>query len=740
VSAAARRILLHEVIIPYDRTLGQKKRHDTTAEFAVRARGQFLRWVHSVADLEDTRSIASGWVFERLLEIVEDGRAFNREAWGNGRFVWLPYQWALTPEQHDTQPEIDRLVEATVQEQFKDGNRVWYIINERFHLEQARMILEAEDYHVLWIHDIRGNDGEGEPDEMGYHLTRTYLEALNQAVARYEDTGKIPMYLVLLDQWYYEITNGRRWLGLLEAPLDRSVDLPDGYEAWEAEIEALQARLREGVEGSLLLQAETRQYGEDWLKNLIKVHVNITNPSDPTFWSPEVLPLVGMPDNVMRDHRKIAFFDISEEDPYRGRAIYTGAGIGEHYAGSTWEDRAILAEGPAFLTLKDAARQVLLNQGFLPDQIPWELQPKEKPGDYDQRVREAQRGARIRDNVRAMELHNQTGFNPKPINAAKAALYTLMPAGSVVKAPDSLWSGHIWGSLLMGASLRGVRVLVIAPSIESAPSPGFPAMSRAHELFERMILFAELFEGPLEDAGGMLRLGMYDPDVPVADIPGRTRLFVETLEREPWLRDLYGFEPAVFDELHAILRSFEEERFSQRYLLDRPAPDSVAPDSVAPAAQRPKLHMKAHFFASRFGWEQILSLPGWGEILTTYQRERARQVSDPTGGDYFEFADSMSAVTGPRLRTFVAARTAEQFDRMVFYFMTGAHNQNYRSMILDGEVMVVLAEMGALVGLIDMMWIVGQSKWITDQESLDEHLPEYSGFKRRMGRWLRLIV
>jgi hypothetical protein len=54
--------------------------------------------------------------------------------------------------------------------------------------------------------------------------------------------------------------------------------------------------------------------------------------ADASFWSPQVVPLLGFPDDFIRDHRKIVFHDISEDDPYRGMAIYTGMGFGEHYA------------------------------------------------------------------------------------------------------------------------------------------------------------------------------------------------------------------------------------------------------------------------------------------------------------------------------------------------------------------------------------------------------------------------
>ena len=39
-----------------------------------------------------------------------------------------------------------------------------------------------------------------------------------------------------------------------------------------------------------------------------------------------------------------------------------------------------------------------------------------------------------------MEIHNQVGFRFKAVTLFKATLYSLMPAGSILKVPDSLWA------------------------------------------------------------------------------------------------------------------------------------------------------------------------------------------------------------------------------------------------------------------------------------------------------------
>ena len=132
----------------------------------------------------------------------------------------------------------------------------------------------------------------------------------------------------------------------------------------DREINRLQDELRKAVDNSLMLRLEESQYGKKWLKNRVKVHVNITNPADFSFYSMKIVGKLPIPDNNMRDHRKIAFYDITEADPYKGMAMYSGMGIGEHYMGPTWEDRAVMLQGPAALDMKNAARELLLNQGF----------------------------------------------------------------------------------------------------------------------------------------------------------------------------------------------------------------------------------------------------------------------------------------------------------------------------------------------------------------------------------------
>jgi len=457
--------------------------------------------------------------------------------------------------------------------------------------------------------------------------------------------------------------------------------------------------------------------------------VSITNPPDPSFWTGELLPLIGLPDLQMRDHRKIAFYDVTEADPYKGMAMYTGMGVGEHYIGASWEDRAMMAQGPILLSLKNSARQLLLNQGFEEDEIPWELRPKARHPDYDQIVAdtlEALGGEWGRD----MELHNQTGFRFKAVTVFKAMLYTLMPPGSVIKAPDSIWGSHFWGSLLLGHALRGGRALVIAPSIKNAPSAGSPQMSRAQEILTRLVVASHILEDEIGDQGGLLKVGLYASSLSVGDIPGKMRALVANLEETPWLRDLYGFHPDVLDRLRSEAQALIESGFDRQYGVDQ-------------EAKLPKLHLKANYFATPEAWDTFLSRPDIAPTLVAYFREVALQNQALANGGYRNYrllSESLLPYAHATIVDYMTNLSPEDQARVALFLAVGSHNQNNRSLALDGEVAFVVAGWTSLFGLPDFMVVVGLSTWIDDLDEFEELFPGYEGLQRRISRWIRIGV
>jgi hypothetical protein len=497
-----------------------------------------------------------------------------------------------------------------------------------------------------------------------------------------------------------------------------------------------QQRLRDAVESSTLLQLEESQYGGRWLRNYIKVHVNITNQADPSFFSLSVAGTVPVPDNNMRDHRKIAFYDISEEDPFRGLAMFTGMGIGEHYAGANWEDRALMIQGPGALEVKNAARGLLETQGFEPEQIPWVLRPRPFAADYQQRVDEEHR-ARTPEPLdrigRAMQLHTETGFFDKPIEVSKAIFYTLMPPGSILQVPDSLWQNYLYASMLAGSSLRGCRVFVVSPALEHAPAGGAANMARAHDLMARLITFENILGEDIEAAGGVLAVGLYAPNQDVGDISGRYR---QALANRPsWMQRVY---PSTLKNRDAFADRLDSVLVDVGYVNPN---DSRELDS-----EKPKLHLKANFFASKAGWERLLTRPELANLLLQHAAYSATQAMVDDNASINDLPDvrnapaALKAAWRETIGSMILDCTPEELEEIIYYFTVGSVNLDYRSMVLNAETMIIVSEWQALTGFMDFLLLPGLCEWVDTVDELDALLPAPSTMRRTISNFIRILL
>ncbi len=721
-AAIARELLLDQVLLPYDRLLGQVKDPDTTRPLAANAMREYLRRVAVVTDTAARgRAVA---VFAAVLDLVEDERAHISAAWGDSRFAWLPLQYALTPEQHDSQDEMDGIIARAVQREFSEGNFASYVINEQFQYQLSRTIRAAEDYHIVWTHDFRGLDDVDDPDEMSYrHVVRSYLRAMTERVRAYDRTGRFPTYMVLHDQWYYSVRQGWLFLRLLEDPTRYELKLARGFEAWEDTIAAAQAELREAVAASARLQSDRARFGDAWLRNLVKVHVSVMNRPDPSYRSWRLARGLPISDNILRDHRKLVIYDITEEDPYRGEAIFTGAGVGEHYSNLSWEDRALLVRGPALLSLKAEARGVLLLHGVPEDRIPAVLQPRPKPANYDQLISRTVEESQWP--LRAITIHNESGYDAKRVNVAKAVLYTLTGSGSVVMIPDSFWNAEFWGSALMGAALRGARVMVIAPSHTSNSVEVRGTQLLTRELLWRMMVARERLAPVLATSGGALHIGVFDSRVAVIDIPGKVAAVRSTFARHAWLRELFRFPQQAYDDLDDISSRLQE-------LGLRPM---GTPEFEYDAVTR--LHLKANFVASREAW-RIMERPEWGEILWTFITQRIAQVQSSASITLEEFPDALLDVGTGYVEDWYAELSPAQRETLQFYAIMGSQNQNYRSMVMDAEVAFVVANWPSIIPYLDAISLIGQSQWLERPDEVDALLPPMGKFITVFSHWGRL--
>ncbi|HEX9166910.1 MAG TPA: hypothetical protein VF862_13435, partial [Gemmatimonadales bacterium] len=713
VARQARAIVLEHTLLPYDALLGRSKKPATLHELGVVASGHFGKWLATTDLVAADRGEAVRHVLRRYIRIIDEtGHAAAKE-WDDPRLDWVPLQLALLPEEHDEQAELDALVERAAGVRFTEGNRVRYLANLHFHDELLQSIRKAEDYHVLWIHDFPAVTDGGIDRASFEQVVDGYLATLAARVEAYDRSGRLPAYFILLDQHYYEARHSRRLMTILENPLTVSAELDGASPDQWRRLEVALARLKAAVAGSKALQAEAAAYGEGWLRSRVKVQVNITNRVDATFWGGGLISTVfGYPDNIMRDHRKIAFYDATEADPWAGAAIYTGMGVGQQYLGPSWDDRSLIVEGPTLLELRQAARELLLSQGLSVDRIPWHLR---EPAAGSARP-PIPPSARPGYGTRAVQLVNGTGYLPKPVNVAKAVLYSLMPPGSVIKIPDSLWNSFFYGGLLVGACLRGVEVSIVAPALANAPSAGFPQIARAWEFMSRMLAVRDTLAREIAAAGGALRLGLYALPPDDNGIASRAGTWARQVGGTP---RLLAFMP----------RGTELVSVMSGYAATRETGTSREGAPRARLTEAPKLHHKVQYLATGPLWSRLENAPEWIDLANNYilYREATYAVGGPRSAAE-PFAARMAAVAEA-----LFDRTAG-VSGAAGWAMVGSQNQDYRGMFMDGEVGVAFTGAQTLVPLMDLLFMEGNTTWLEDQATLDRLLPRPGELTRRLAR------
>ena len=285
---------------------------------------------------------------------------------------------------------------------------------------------------------------------------------------------------------------------------------------------------------------------------------------------------------------------------------------------------------------------------------------------------------------------------------------------------------------MLGNALRGGRSLVIAPAIDHAPSAGFPQMSRAQELMARLVVAQTIFQEHLEATGGLMKVGMYSPEMDAGNIPAKMRAVANTIEDNLWLKELYGFSSNTLQALRDQAEELEAGGFFREYTIDQEVVDA-------------KLHLKAHFYATPEAWDGLMDGPEVEAFLRAYFQGVADQNLALSEGRIG--AVPMEALTEAiippgmdMILSHAAELTPAAQERAILYLMVGSHNQNYRSFIMDGEVAFLLAGWSALHGLPDFLTLAGLSVWVNDLEDLETLFPRYEGILRRLGRWMRIVV
>ena len=134
--------------------------------------------------------------------------------------------------------------------------------------------------------------------------------------------------------------------------------------------------------------------------------------------------------------------------------------------------------------------------------------------------------------------------------------------------------------------------------------------------------------------------------------------------------------------------------------------------------------------------------PEWKEMLEEY----TRQLSEQLDYEFTEernvttFTENLNKVWRELARKYFDSLDPDELKYIINYLHVGTANQDYRSMMLDGEVMVVVAGWNALHGLMDFIFLMGNSEWVDSEEELQLWLPEQSNFKRKISRWMKIML
>lgn len=722
-------IIFHEVLVPFNSTFGRPRKPNVPSGFLQEALREFALELEQRSLDNHARRTAIA-VFDRVLRAIGDVARVSEKRWEQSRLVWLPLNYGLRREQYDTQREWDVVIEALTQQHFTDSNTIEYILNDQFHKELTTLIQETRTYQVTIVHDVRGRFGDNETDRTGWDLVVDgYLRSFEDAITAIDAGTRehLPEFTLFLDQHFYQANRSREIISVLEDLYSTpDIDLKDTQV--EARVLAAHTRLRKQIARSPVF----RDLQPAKLRQLFKVHVNVTNPTDSGF------PF----DVLLRDHRKLAFRDVVEEDPGSGVGIFTGHGVGDHYRGPAWEDRGMVMRGPTLLHLKQLAEQLFRSQGFEAEQVPAHLRTRPLPTDYAQKCAELRRKGWT---TRALITTNETGYGDKECTVLKATVLNLAVPGSVLFSFDSLWISDYWAGMAISAALRGARVYPVAPAPENAPSSALPTMVLMRENLAMMLKARLLFADDIERAGGRLRVGLYAHEISVADDRHRAAAFLHGREATPFFKDEFPVHESVVEVL---------EQAAQRD--DLPGTPGRDRDDVADSERhdddnaevRPYLHLKTQLFASRQAI-QILAGEFWTAAVRAYMQVRAQQVSGlPSAGITPDLLNAHMEATASRPSTGVSVRehlenlSPEVRESAIWSLAIGSFNQDRRSMLLNGEVLLNVTGEDVLITLPDFMFILGTAWWPENATELGQRFPNQNipGVLRRFFRYLQDLI
>jgi hypothetical protein len=223
-------------------------------------------------------------------------------------------------------------------------------------------------------------------------------------------------------------------------------------------------------------------------------------------------------------------------------------------------------------------------------------------------------------------------------------------------------------------------------------------------------------------------VGIYTRLSDVNDPLAMLEEFREGFRKYPFLREIFPFNP----DIYTVIEDFDQEL---KFAGFQPILSMRAIEE-----RKPKLHLKMNFFASA-ELRNLLSQKEWEGIFRMYLHYRENFMMKKEG--YVEVRNipkELRELFNLIAQTYWESLSGEEKQRSMYYLTVGSHNQDYRGIIMDGEVACVVSGYHGLIAMLDMFFMTGLTTWVEDLQALEELLPAFKGLKRRLGRYLMKVL
>jgi len=234
----------------------------------------------------------------------------------------------------------------------------------------------------------------------------------------------------------------------------------------------------------------------------------------------------------------------------------------------------------------------------------------------------------------------------------------------------------------------------------------------------------------LESVDGLLKVGLYSPEQGVADHAGRIKHIADT--KPPWMESIWPLSKETLEVAANIQNTLDSIGYSVEYL------------EIDTTAIEPKLHLKASFFASRNAWHSICSSPDLAELLKKYVVYLAQQSTGSKTAEQLpnvrDFPEKLRIEWRQLVKNILDATPEKDKGHMIFYLTVGSINLDYRSMALDGEVMILMSGWMSTIGYFDFLMLPGLCHWVETTDELDKYLLPPSGLMRKVAGFMKLLL